>query len=85
MRMGWLDESSVINFFGRRKMRVTDFLDEAGVKYEVTEHVPAFTAQQMAAAEHEPGRYVAKPVIIRADGTTATSCDSATSGSARLP
>ena len=48
-------------------MRVTDFLDKSGVKYEVSEHVPAFTAQQMAAAEHEPGRYVAKPVIIKAD------------------
>jgi Ala-tRNA(Pro) deacylase len=48
-------------------MRVIDFLDESGVKYEVTEHEPAFTAQQMAAAEHEPGRYVAKPVIVRAD------------------
>ena len=49
-------------------MRVTDFLDKAGVKYEVTEHASAFTAQQMAAAEHEPGRYVAKPVIVKADG-----------------
>ncbi|MBN2138871.1 MAG: YbaK/EbsC family protein [Sedimentisphaerales bacterium] len=47
-------------------MRVTDFLDKSGVEYEVTEHVPAFTAQQMASAEHEPGRYVAKPVIVRA-------------------
>ncbi|MCK4294204.1 MAG: YbaK/EbsC family protein [Planctomycetes bacterium] len=49
-------------------MRVIDFLDESGVKYEVTEHEPAFTAQQMAAAEHEPGRYVAKPVVVKADG-----------------
>ncbi len=49
-------------------MRVTDFLDESGVSYEVTEHRPAFTAQQIAAEEHEPGKYVAKPVIIRADG-----------------
>jgi Ala-tRNA(Pro) deacylase len=48
-------------------MRVIEFLDKAGVKYEVTEHRPAFTAQRMAAAEHEPGRYVAKPVIVRAD------------------
>lgn len=48
-------------------MRVIDFLDKSGVKYEVSEHVPAFTAQQMAAAEHEPGRYVAKPVIVKAD------------------
>ena len=49
-------------------MRVTEFLDESAVPYEVTEHAPTFTAQQMAAAEHEPGKYVAKPVIIKADG-----------------
>ena len=49
-------------------MHVTDFLDEAGVSYQITEHPPAFTAQQMAAAEHEPGKYVAKPVIVKADG-----------------
>ncbi len=48
-------------------MTVIEFLDKSGVKYEVTEHKPAFTAQRMAAAEHEPGKYVAKPVIIRAD------------------
>lgn len=48
-------------------MTVIKFLDESGVKYEVTEHKPAFTAQRMAAAEHEPGKYVAKPVIVRAD------------------
>jgi Ala-tRNA(Pro) deacylase len=52
----------------RRKMRVIDFLDKEGVKYEATEHKPAFTAQHMAAEEHEPGRYVAKPVVVEADG-----------------
>ncbi|OHB64427.1 MAG: hypothetical protein A2168_00610 [Planctomycetes bacterium RBG_13_50_24] len=49
-------------------MRVTEFLDKSAVHYEVSEHAPAFTAQQMAAVEHEQGRYVAKPVIIKADG-----------------
>jgi len=48
-------------------MRVKEFLDKSGVKYEVTKHEPAFTAQQMAAVEHEPGKYVAKPVIVKAD------------------
>jgi Ala-tRNA(Pro) deacylase len=52
----------------RCKMRVIEFLDESGIKYEVTEHKPAFTAQHMAAEEHEPGKYVAKPVIVEADG-----------------
>ena len=49
-------------------MRVIEFLDKEGVSYEETVHKPAFTAQHMAAEEHEPGRYVAKPVIVRADG-----------------
>jgi Ala-tRNA(Pro) deacylase len=49
-------------------MRVIEFLDKSGVDYEVTKHEPAFTAQQMAAVEHEPGKYVAKPVVIKADG-----------------
>jgi Ala-tRNA(Pro) deacylase len=49
-------------------MGVIELLDKSGVKYEVTEHKPAFTAQQMAAEEHEPGKYVAKPVVVKADG-----------------
>ena len=49
-------------------MRVTEFLDDSSVSYEVVEHEPAFTAQQMAALEHESGKYVAKPVIVKADG-----------------
>lgn len=49
-------------------MRVKEFLDKSAVHYETSEHPPAFTAQQMAAVEHEPGKYVAKPVVIKADG-----------------
>jgi len=49
-------------------MRVIKFLKKSKVKYEVTKHKPAFSAQEMAAVEHEPGKYVAKPVIVRADG-----------------
>ena len=49
-------------------MRVIEFLDKSAVSYQVSEHLSAFTAQQMAAAEHEPGRFVAKPVVIKADG-----------------
>ena len=48
-------------------MRITDFLDQSGVSYEVTEHQSVFTAQQVAAVEHEPGKYVAKPVIVKTD------------------
>jgi Ala-tRNA(Pro) deacylase len=49
-------------------MGLIEFLDKSGVKYEVTEHKPAFSAQTMAAVAHEPGKYVAKPVIVKADG-----------------
>ena len=49
-------------------MQILEYLKRAGVKYEVKKHKPTFSAQQMAAAEHEPGRFVAKPVIIKADG-----------------
>lgn len=48
-------------------MRVMEFLDKSGVKYEVLEHAPVFSAQGLAAIEHEPGRYVAKPVIVKTD------------------
>jgi Ala-tRNA(Pro) deacylase len=49
-------------------MGVTDFLKKSKVKYKVTKHKTAFTAQEMAAEEHEPGKYVAKPVVVKADG-----------------
>ena len=48
-------------------MRVVEFLDQAGVKYETSAHAPVFSAQGLAAAEHEHGQYVAKPVIVKAD------------------
>ena len=49
-------------------MKVIKFLDKSGVKYEVTEHRPIFTAQRMAAEDHQSGKYVAKPVIVKVDG-----------------
>jgi Ala-tRNA(Pro) deacylase len=49
-------------------MDVTEFLKKAGVKYKVSKHKPAFSAQTMAAVVHEPGKYVAKPVIVKVDG-----------------
>jgi len=48
-------------------MEVKEFLKTSGISYETSKHVPAFTAQGMAAVEHEPGRYVAKPVVVKAD------------------
>lgn len=48
-------------------MKVTEYLDAEGVRYEMSRHRPAFTAQQMASEEHVPGIEVAKPVVVRAD------------------
>lgn len=48
-------------------MKLMELLDSAGVHYEMSQHRPTFTAQQMAAEEHVPGMYVAKPVLIKAD------------------
>ncbi len=49
-------------------MKVLDYLDSQGVRYETSQHRPTFTAQQMAAEEHVPGMEVAKPVVVRVDG-----------------
>ena len=50
-------------------MKVVELLNSKGVHYEMSQHRPTFTAQQMAAEEHVPGMNVAKPVIVKADQT----------------
>jgi len=50
-------------------VKVVEYLDSKGVQYEMTQHRPTFTAQQMAAEEHVSGINVAKPVVVKADGT----------------
>jgi Ala-tRNA(Pro) deacylase len=49
-------------------MDLESWLKDKGVRYEKHKHRESFTAQEIAAAEHEPGRFVAKPVIVKADG-----------------
>jgi Ala-tRNA(Pro) deacylase len=49
-------------------MNVFEYLDRANAHYSVSEHAPTYSAQVMAAEEHEKGRYVAKPVIVKAEG-----------------
>lgn len=48
--------------------RIRDFLDRHGVKYVAISHSPAFTAQEIAAATHIPGRELAKTVMVKLDG-----------------
>ena len=45
--------------------KLKEFLDANDVRYEVRSHRTAYTAQEVAAAEHVPGREMAKVVMVR--------------------
>ena len=51
--------------------KVRQFLDSHHVKYVVIGHSPAYTAQEIAAAAHVPGRELAKTVLVKLDGKMA--------------
>ena len=51
--------------------KLKEFLDKAGVKYIVVSHAPAYTAQEIAASAHIPGRELAKTVMVKLDGRMA--------------
>lgn len=51
--------------------KLQEFLDEKGVKYVTIRHSPAFTAQEVAASAHIPGRELAKTVMVEVDGEMA--------------
>ncbi len=51
--------------------KLKDFLEWEGVKYVTISHSPAFTAQEIAASAHVPGRELAKTVMVKLDGTMA--------------
>lgn len=48
--------------------KLKEFLDSNRVKYVTISHSPAFTAQEIAASAHIPGRELAKTVMAKADG-----------------
>lgn len=50
------------------KERLEKYFREHGVAYQAVTHPTAYTAQQVAAAEHVPGRQFAKVAIVIADG-----------------
>ena len=52
--------------------RLKDFLDKEHVKYVTIGHSPAYTAQEIAALTHTPGKELAKTVIVKVDGEPAT-------------
>jgi Ala-tRNA(Pro) deacylase len=48
--------------------RLKNLLEQNGIPFEVVPHDPAFTAQQLAARMHVPGREFVKAVVVRIDG-----------------
>lgn len=48
--------------------KLKEYLDDHGVWYECLKHDKAFTAPEVAASAHIPGRELAKTVIVKLDG-----------------
>ena len=48
------------------KERMEAYLRENGVSFEVKRHSTAYTMPEVAAALHEPGKHVAKVVMVKA-------------------
>ncbi len=51
--------------------KIKQFLDDHEVKYTIVEHSPAYTAQEIAAEVHVPGRHFAKSITVKLDGRLA--------------
>jgi len=51
--------------------KLKEFLDRENVKYVSIRHSPAFTAQEIAASAHIPGKELAKTVMVKIDGQMA--------------
>jgi Ala-tRNA(Pro) deacylase len=51
--------------------KLKEYLDTNKVKYVAISHSPAYTAQEIAATAHIPGREVAKTVMVKLDGEMA--------------
>jgi len=48
--------------------KLKDYLEKNQVSYEVGYHARVYTAQEIAATQHVPGKGVAKGVMVKADG-----------------
>ena len=48
-------------------MNIHEYLRQNNIEFSLHEHVPAYTAQTLAAEEHVTGHSVAKVVIVKAD------------------
>jgi Ala-tRNA(Pro) deacylase len=50
------------------RQRLEKYLREEGVQFETMSHPVAYTAQEVAAAQHTPGSQLAKVAMVDADG-----------------
>ena len=48
--------------------KLKDYLEKNRVSYEVGYHARVYTAQEIAASQHVPGKEMAKVVMVKADG-----------------
>ncbi|MEE8263933.1 MAG: YbaK/EbsC family protein [Gammaproteobacteria bacterium] len=51
--------------------KLKDFLDKNKTKYVSIKHSPTYTAQEIAASAHIPGKELAKTVMVKLDGKLA--------------
>jgi len=51
--------------------KLKEYLDSNKIKYETMGHSQVFTAQEIAASAHIPGKEMAKTVVVRIDGKMA--------------
>lgn len=51
--------------------KIRDFLDTHHIRYFIITHSPAYTAQEIAASAHVPGKELAKTVVVTIDGKLA--------------
>lgn len=54
-----------------RNKQLKNWLDDNNVEYQVVDHPPAYTAQEIAARAHISGKDIAKTVIVKLDGKLA--------------
>jgi Ala-tRNA(Pro) deacylase len=50
------------------KERLSEYLKQNGVSFDIIPHRPAYTAHDVAAQERVPGKLIAKVVMVVADG-----------------
>ncbi|MCJ7544438.1 MAG: YbaK/EbsC family protein [Phycisphaerae bacterium] len=48
-------------------MKIQDYLKQQQARFELHDHPPAYTAQEVAAEEHVSGNQLAKVVVVKAD------------------